>query len=89
MTNTNKKIIREAIAEIRTMQSRLAALETAVSSVQDETQESYDNLNEYAQDGERGDKLQAEIDALDDALSEFGEVDLSDLVSALASSLDA
>ena len=89
MTNTNKKKIRNLVAELRAMQSRIDEIESIVSAIQDETQASYDNLSEYAQDGERGDKLQSEIDALDDAIPAIGGIDLDEAIQGLEGVLDA
>lgn len=62
-------------------------LNTALSSIEeikDEEQDSYDNLPEGIQDGERGDQMQENIDNLDTAYN-----DLDDVITELQEVIDA
>jgi uncharacterized protein YoxC len=48
--------------------SKLEELGAALEEIRDEEQDFYDNLSEKAQEGEKGEKSQCAIDALDEAI---------------------
>lgn len=50
---------------------RIEEAKGILESVRDEEQEAYDNMPENFQNGERGEKSQAAIDALENAISEL------------------
>jgi len=60
MNNARRKELSALISEIEDVRSRL-------ETVKEEEQEAYDNLPESLQDGERGEQMQAAIDAMENA----------------------
>ena len=87
MNNKNKAIIRRAIKALEEMQEKLTSIQQDVENVRDETQDTYDNLSESAQDGDRGASLQEEIDALEEACSMLEDIDFDDALSFLYDSI--
>lgn len=70
MNSTRRAILRR-IAE------QLAELSTAIEGERDAEQEAFDNMHENFQDGERGERAQAAIGLLDDAIAGLEEVGTS------------
>lgn len=51
----------------------LEEMREEIEAIRDEEQEAYDNLPESLQDGERGERLQENIDVLEDILGQLEE----------------
>lgn len=56
------------------LNSEIEALQERIESVRDEEQEYHDNMPESFQTGEKGEKAQAAIDALDEAINTCEEM---------------
>lgn len=71
MTTKSKGKSKKAEREERTKQAveKLTAARDIVSELADEVRESYDNMPENFQGGEKGEALSAAADTLDEALS--------------------
>ena len=67
MNDARRKSIDEALAQIEGGKGIL-------ESVRDEEQETYDNMPEAFQSGEKGEKAQAAIDALEEAINACDEI---------------
>jgi len=52
---------------------KLMDLDTEIEKIQDEEQESYDNIPESLQDGEKGERMSDTIDNLDSAYCSLGD----------------
>lgn len=61
-------------ARIQALIDKLEDIKEDIDFIKDEEQESYDNMPENFQAGERGDKAQEAIDNLDYAYSQIDEV---------------
>lgn len=61
--------------EIETVLDELAALRSRVEDLQNEEQESYDNMPEGLQQSERGEKAEQAASRLEDALTAFDEIE--------------
>ena len=61
-------------ARIQALIDKLEGIKEDIDFIKDEEQESYDNMPENFQAGERGDKAQEAIDNLDYAYSQIDEV---------------
>jgi len=68
MNNQRRKEIQAVIDE-------LAALRSRVEDLQNEEQESYDNMPEGLQQSERGEKAEQAASRLEDALTAFDEIE--------------
>lgn len=56
------------------MWDKLEELKSEIEGISEEEQESYDNLPESLQDGERGEKMQSAIDNLEYATSYMDDI---------------
>jgi hypothetical protein len=54
---------------------KLSNVRTILETARDEEQDFYDNMPESFQSGERGEKAQASIDALESAINSLDEID--------------
>lgn len=61
--------------EIQAVIDELAALRSRVEDLQNEEQESYDNMPEGLQQSERGEKAEQAASRLEDALTAFDEIE--------------
>jgi len=77
MNAERRKKLKDVIDNLNTALS-------VIEEVKDEEQDSYDNLPESIQDGERGGQMQENIDNLDTAYN-----DLDDVISELQEVIDA
>lgn len=69
MNNDRRKALREAIEALLRAQDELATAADTIQAAESEEQEAFDNMPEGLQQGEKGDKAQAAIDALGEAKS--------------------
>ena len=66
MNNTRRK-------EIDKLTAQIEEIKEAIEALRDEEQEAFDNMPESLQDGERGEKMQSAIDALEYAADDLQE----------------
>jgi len=86
VNNTRRKeleAIRETIAEARI---KLEAARDALETIRDDEQEAFDNMPESLQNGEKGEKSQESIDAMETIYDELDSMatqcgDLDDVIS--------
>ena len=71
----------------RHRKNELLGLERSARVRPSSSEDTYDNLSDSAMKGERGDCLREEIDALDEADSAFGCLDLEDAINALKTAI--
>ena len=69
MNNERRKEIDRLMERVNSLLSDLSEIRDSIESVCDEEQGYLDNLPENMADGERAEKSQAAIDALDEALN--------------------
>ena len=83
----NKDRRKQIDAIIKRLESELAPLideiKQDIENVRDDEQEYYDNMPENLQDGEKGERAQSAIDALENAISDVEDIDLENLISNL------
>lgn len=68
MTNTRKKELREMLNKVD-----VTALSELLQELMDEEQERYDNLPECKQEGEYGERLEGNIDAMQNLIDSLEE----------------
>lgn len=68
MTNTRKKELREMLQKVDA-----TALSELLQELMDEEQERYDNLPECKQEGEYGERLEGNIDAMQNLIDSLEE----------------
>lgn len=71
-------------ARLQKIADQLEDLRTQLEEIKGEEQDAYDNLPESFQNGERGEKMQTAIDALDNCDS-----DIETVVSAINEAIEA
>ncbi len=59
--------------EIDKLTAQIEEIKEAIEALRDEEQEAFDNMPESLQDGERGEKMQSAIDALEYAADDLQE----------------
>ena len=64
----------EAVTLLNEAQEKLQSANSIVASCRDDEEESYENLPESIQDGEKGDAMMENVGALDDVVSELESV---------------
>lgn len=69
MNKERRKAIEDLKIKIGSLASQIEELKEEAESLRDEEQEYYDNMPEGFQNGEKGEKAQASIDALDEIVS--------------------
>lgn len=69
MNNDRRKALQEAIAKLADVKDILSEIEGIVETAKSEEQEYKDNMPEGLQQGEKGEKADAAIDALESAYS--------------------
>ncbi len=73
MNNERRKEIDRWMERVNSLLSDLSEIRDSIESVRDEEQDYLNNLPENMADGERAEKAQAAIDALDEALSSLDD----------------
>jgi DNA repair exonuclease SbcCD ATPase subunit len=80
MNNQRRKALAKISLRLQELQGLIDTLTEDTETERDAEQEAFDNLPESLQEGERGQAMQAAIEALDEVcngLSEFSPSDLS------------
>lgn len=76
MNDSRRKAIKKAIdSYLEKVSAAKEELAEALTDIREAEEESYDNLPESLQYGERGDAMQDAINALDDVISELDQDD--------------
>jgi len=84
MNKERRKQIDGIIARIEQELSPLVdELRGAIEEVRDEEQEYFDNMPESLQGGDKGNLAEAAVDALEEAVSGFDDLDLEGLINNL------
>jgi prefoldin subunit 5 len=79
MNRERRKIIAQLVADLQAMSAAAAEIQSQAQALMDEEQEAFDNLSESLQSGERGQAMEAAVEALGEA---------SDGVEAICSEVD-
>lgn len=61
-------------ARIAALQDKLIGMQTEIETLRDEEQEAFDNMPESLQQSDKGEKAQAAIEALEEAINSVDEV---------------
>ncbi len=61
--------------QINSILEQISGLRSELESVNDEEQDAFDNLPESFQEGERGERIQAALDAIDTAFTAFDDIE--------------
>lgn len=69
MNNARRKAIAAIVADIEKLRASADAIAEAIEAVRDEESDYLDNMPESLQNGDKGERAQSAIDALDEALS--------------------
>ena len=77
MNNERRKEIDRLMERVNSLLSDLSEIKDSIENVRDEEQEYLDNLPENMADGERAEKAQAAIDAIEEALSGLDDSEMS------------
>jgi len=90
MNNNRRKSITDLKSRIETLKSQIEEIKDELESIQDEEQEAYENMPESFQDGEKGEKAQACIDAISDAFYNIETVndELADAIESLETAVE-
>lgn len=83
MNKDRRKEIARAVALVEEIRAQLDEARQAVEGIRDEEQDYFDNMPESLRGGDKGDRAQEAIDALENATSEMECVDLDGIVSFL------
>lgn len=83
----NKDRRKQIDAIIKRLEEELTPLieeiKTDIENVRDEEQDYWDNMPESFQNGEKGERAQASIDALEYVVSDIEDIDIDTLISNL------
>ena len=77
MNNERRKEIDRLMERVNSLLSDLSEIKDSIENVRDEEQEYLDNLPENMVDGERAEKAQAAIDAIEEALGSLDDSETS------------
>lgn len=83
MNNERRKAIDEVIAKIEALRDMIGEIGADVETLREEEQEYFDNMPESFQSGEKGERAESAISALDDAANDLVNLDLDNLVTLL------
>jgi multidrug resistance efflux pump len=88
--NRRRQVNKERRAELASIREEIdraqAIIDEAMSrleTVKDEEQDYYDNMPESFQNGEKGERVQQAVDALDNAYSELDTIDFDGIMSSI------
>lgn len=84
MNKERRKTIDEIAADLDRIKGEVESCREQIEAVKDEEQEFFDNMPESFQNGEKGERAQAAIDALDTAASELEGFDFDSVANSLA-----
>ena len=83
MNNERRKRIKAIATKLDELRATFDSLREEVETIRDEEQEAFDAMPESFQNGEKGEKSQAAIDALDEAVSTIEGWDIDEVVGSL------
>lgn len=83
MNKQRRKTLRDAISLLELAAANIDEAKDLIEVVKDEEEESYENLPEGVQCGERGDCMQQNIDTLDEVYSDLDEIDLQETIDKI------
>ena len=84
MNKARRKQIDDIIKRIEDeLGPMIESIKEDIETVRDEEQEVYDNMPESFQSGEKGELASAAIEALEEALSPFDELDTDSIIGSL------
>jgi len=98
MNATRRKKIKDQIAEVEEIRSKMSALVERANEISeviqeciDEETESLDDMSEKARDGEKGEKVQDGISALEEAmtgLAALEDIDFDQIVDSMTNAIE-
>lgn len=83
MNNTRRKAIADARQMVEAAFEAVEAARSAIADLRDEEQDYYDNMPESLQGGEKGDRAQEAINALEAAHDELDGFDFESVYNSL------
>ncbi len=91
MNAARRQTLTKIIAAIEEAKSLLNSIATDIENVRDEEQDTYDNMPESFQNGDKGEKAQTAIDAMTSAYDEVTGIEdtLEEASSSLQEAIDA
>jgi predicted negative regulator of RcsB-dependent stress response len=87
MNAERRKSIQQAIELCKKAEPLLRQIYDLIESVEDDEQESYDNLAESFQTGEQGQRMEEVLGYLEEAKSEIEALNLDSIVESLENAL--
>lgn len=83
MNTERRKTLRAILARIETAREIVDGILSDLQDVSAEENDYLDNMPDAFRDGEKGEKAQAAIDAIDEAISALGDVDFDGVASSI------
>lgn len=83
MNAQRRKALAELMDRISKLESDRDEIKDALETLRDEEQESFDNMPEGLQQGDRGQAMEEAIGALDDAISNLEDFNADDINSSI------
>lgn len=85
MNNERRKALKAIAVRIdEELRALVEELTNAVNEIKDAEETAYDNMPEGVQASERGEKVQAAIDALDDVVTGLESLDVDDIIGGIS-----
>jgi uncharacterized coiled-coil DUF342 family protein len=78
-----RKTLARLVDDADELRGKIDDLKAEIETVRDEEQDKFDNLPENFQDGDRGQRMQAAIDAMDEAIQALENIDIDEITNAL------
>lgn len=73
MNKERRKVLEGLAKDLAELQGKIDDVKSQVETCRDEEQDYYDNMHENFQNGEKGERAQAAIDAMEECLSSLDE----------------
>ena len=80
MNKLRRKAISEIISDLQELGSTIDSRKDRITEIRDEEQETYDNMPQSFQDGEKGDAVETAVSEMDEVLCALDELDIETLV---------
>lgn len=81
MNNDRRKDLADIRGQLEELNATFDDLKTRLEQCKDDEQEYYDNMPESLQGGEKGERAQAAVDALDEAYNALDEISFDDVIA--------
>lgn len=83
MNNNRRKVLDEAIRDLKSISERLEHIRANIDDVRDQEEESFSNLPETMAESERAQKMEEAISQLEDANNQLELIDFDEVISCI------